>query len=151
VLKHLTVEHYEALCLNGFETENTRGLIKLCIDIVNEIKAGASPEQAVKMIFKSLAKKTPVIGAGKELVAASSKGRVQDTEPIHEYDAKIVMKQCNVDLVTLNLIKDAYYKRSGVVSEIAAYLKEQNGLRLSSHRISKALDAMNLPRLKRPR
>jgi hypothetical protein len=107
---------------------------------VNEIKAGASPEQAVKTGFMGLTKRTPTIApAGKKISTGTPK-----TDDI------LLGAACNMDLMTLNLIKDAYSKHNGVVLEMEVHLKNQ-GVNLSRRRISKVLDAMNLPRLKRIR
>ncbi len=136
----LTADDYETLCLNGFEADNTRGLMKLCADMLCELKAAASPEQAVRTAFKRLSRKTPV----------SIKPREELAPSLTRADDLAAVKDCNMDLTTLNLIRDAYYKQSGVVVEMERQLKEQ-GLVLSRRRISKAVDALNLPRLKRNR
>lgn len=44
-------DHYEALCLDGFEADNVRGLIDLTDRLVTRIAAGISPADALMTVF----------------------------------------------------------------------------------------------------
>jgi transcriptional regulator with AAA-type ATPase domain len=47
----LNADHYEALCLEGFEATNVRGLVDLSDRIVTRILRGTPPSQAIADIF----------------------------------------------------------------------------------------------------
>jgi hypothetical protein len=68
-----------------------------------------------------------------------------------ETDLDEAMKQANMDLHTLNLILELYYEHKGNVATIKSTLMDAHDVRLSRSRISKVLDLLNLPRLKRNR
>ncbi len=51
VVRLLGGDHYEALCLDGFEKDNVRGLIDVADRLVTRIAAGASPADALVTVF----------------------------------------------------------------------------------------------------
>ena len=51
VLSCLGGDHFEALCLDGFEADNVRGLIDITDRIVTRIQSGISAEDAVRTVF----------------------------------------------------------------------------------------------------
>ncbi len=46
-------DHYEALCLDGFENDNVRGLIDLADRLVTRIAAGIAAEEALVTVFSN--------------------------------------------------------------------------------------------------
>jgi DNA-binding NtrC family response regulator len=60
VSAHMGADHMEALCLDGFETENIRGLIDLIDRVVSNLIAGAPVGRAVDDIFQSQFKDNPI-------------------------------------------------------------------------------------------
>jgi MoxR-like ATPase len=51
VVRLLGGDHYEALCLDGFENENVRGIIDVADRLVTRIAAGSSPSDALVTVF----------------------------------------------------------------------------------------------------
>jgi hypothetical protein len=51
VMALLGGDHYEALCLDGFETDNVRGLVDLADRLATRIAAGADASRAVTEVF----------------------------------------------------------------------------------------------------
>ena len=51
VLKALEVEHYEAMCLDGFPKDNVRGILDICERTAAGIASGLSPMEAVDQVF----------------------------------------------------------------------------------------------------
>ena len=145
-LNLLAADHYESLCIDGFPFDNTRGLIKLADSIVSEAIFGASPEQAVSMVFESRYLDGPVI---QRKLAHRHGGAA--VSPDMEPRAENPLNQMNIDLQTIDLIKNAYYQFHGVVIDMQHYLTEEKGLKISRRRIAKILDGLGLPRLTRSR
>lgn len=51
ILPHIKCDYIEAMCMDGFEDSNVRGIIDLCDRIVTRISCGTSPKQAVTSVF----------------------------------------------------------------------------------------------------
>jgi DNA-binding NtrC family response regulator len=51
LLSHVAADHYEALCLDGFPTDNVRGLIDVADRIATRVKTHVEPEQALTSVF----------------------------------------------------------------------------------------------------
>ncbi len=51
VFQLLRADHYESLCLDGFDETNVRGLVDLADRLVTRVKAGAEPAMAAMSIF----------------------------------------------------------------------------------------------------
>lgn len=67
VLPCLKGEHYELLCLDGFQTDNVRGLIDIADRIATKIAAGAAPAEATSAVFTEKYpsnKKSPLLADG---------------------------------------------------------------------------------------
>lgn len=146
VLRELLADHYECLALDGFEFDNTRGLIKIAREIIENSLSGSSPREAIKTVFESRYANSPVVRRRYENLDASSYQAVRPSR-----DSTQSMQDVNIDATTLNTIVDAYYRCNGVVADMHEYLRKERGIRTSRHRISKILDSLNLPRLKRER
>jgi DNA-binding NtrC family response regulator len=145
----LTADHFESLCLDGFEKNNTRGLIAIAESLAREMAAGTLPKVAVTRIFEKRYADGPVMHR-----SHAPAGRTGDTmspgsyPPVGEEKVLVALK---MDKAELELVKEAYYACHGVVVDMSAYLKKNHRVRLSRGRISKILDLLDLPRLKRHR
>ncbi len=64
VLPLLEADHYEALCLDGFPSENIRGLVDLADRIATRISRGSAPLKAVETVFGSKYGDGPVARRG---------------------------------------------------------------------------------------
>lgn len=152
VLESISVEYYEALCLDGFENENVRGLRDITEDIVNELAYEHEPAKAIKSVFRHRYQK-PLLFKRKNLNSTRRTPTDMDSqkdehETSNSHSEKLSL---NVDRMTLQLIEDAYTKCNGVVVNIVKYLKENHNKAVSPRLVSRILDAKNLPRLTRRR
>ena len=50
-LSLMSGDHYEAMCLDGFESDNVRGLVDLADKLITRINAGTPGEKAVATVF----------------------------------------------------------------------------------------------------
>ncbi len=62
VTAELNADHYEALCLDGFPTDNVRGLIDLADRIATRISRGQEPARAVEAVFSLKYGDGPIAG-----------------------------------------------------------------------------------------
>ena len=151
VLEGISVEHYESLCLDGFEKDNVRGLRKLADDIVTEIEYEEDASKAIKTVFKerygsSVSRRIGSIFRKRETTDSydRSKGRTSHVERDEAPSA-------NVDSFTVEIVEKAYRECRGVVSAIADHLRDKYDVKMSRQRIAKILDAQGLTRMKRRR
>ena len=175
VLREILADHFECLCLDGFEFDNTRGIIKLSREIVDGIITGASPREAIRTVFEDRYANSSVVRRKYENLSAPvhQSAPVPQNAPIHQsatvphhapihqstpihstvppQDVTQSVQDVNIDAQTLKTIVDSYYLCKGVVADMHIYLRNEHGIRTSRHRISKILDSLNLPRLKRDR
>jgi hypothetical protein len=159
----LNADHCELLCLDGFPEFNVRGLIRLSLDIIDELRS-TPPEAAVRRVFEHRYRGAAVMSRGSDDTprrfspsssSMAEKRRVGNTADgdleTSDGDDLCIMQDLNIDAVTLELIKNAYYECRAKVSDMVAFLKKKHNVRLSRRRISKILDGLGLPRLKRIR
>ena len=66
VKEALRTDHYETLCLDGFENENVRGMIVLADKVATFIATGMSPKKAVAKVFIERFQDGPVVRRAKE-------------------------------------------------------------------------------------
>lgn len=139
------VDCMEALCLDGFSKENVRGLIKLSRDIVGEIQMQEEDVDAdwallVYRVFRRRFEENP---------ALYRKNTYRDSpkKPDANWDEA---RDTGLPPATTKLIVEHYYARQGNVTSIKEEL-DAAGISLSRRRISKVLDLLNLPRVKRER
>jgi DNA-binding NtrC family response regulator len=163
VVNALNADHYELLCLDGFPEFNVRGLIRLSQDIIDELR-DMTPEAALRRVFEHRYRGSAVMSRGaydaprRFSPSPSSRAgnrRFRDTADggleTRDGDDLCTMQDLDIDAVTLELIKNTYYECRAKVSDMAAFLKKKHDVRLSRRRISKILDGLGLPRLKRIR
>lgn len=60
LIAELSADHYETLCLDGFETDNVRGLIDIADRLVTRVKTGAAPLDAINTVFRERFSESPV-------------------------------------------------------------------------------------------
>ena len=60
VLCYLGADHYEALCLDGFQTDNVRGIVDLSDRIMTQLANGTKPSQAITEVFSERFARSPV-------------------------------------------------------------------------------------------
>jgi transcriptional regulator with AAA-type ATPase domain len=154
VLKYVATDFYECLCLDGFEEDNTRGLMKIVDDIVTEIKSGELPDKCIEMIFKKRYRHDLVLtraSSSTRKKSTTAQPSTENAKRTHDDDILALTAKFNLDVDTLELIKDAYYSQKGVVTDVVQRLRAEHDFNTSHRRIKNIIDAMGLPRTKRKR
>jgi DNA-binding NtrC family response regulator len=154
VLKEVAADYYESLCIDGFEEDNVRGLMKIVDDIVTELKNGVSPSKCIKAIFKKHYKGNVIFSRAvpsqrRKLTQARS--TIEQSKRNHDDDMLLLAAKFRLDVEILALIKDAYYSQKGVVTDVVQHLRVEHGFKTSHRRIKTIIDAMGLPRVTRKR
>ena len=134
VFEKFFTDTYECLCLDGFEKENTRGLIRLVDDIIVELKNGVLPDNAIRKVFTQHYKKSLVLCRKKRVTEKTAK----------------ILETFRLESDTLDLIKDIYYEKRGIITAVVEELREHD-VKTSHRRVGKIIDALGLQRAKRQR
>jgi len=128
--------HYESLMLDGFEESNVRGLRDIADRIATRVAAGATPSEAAGEVF---AKRYAVSRETARITGTALAGRVTTEVPRPD------------DVPDdLEIIADAYHREGGNVTAIERHLRDR-GMDYSRRRISKILDELGLPRIRKGR
>ncbi len=145
IMDILDGDHYEALCLDGFEMDNVRGLVDLTDKIVTAIKAGAKPDLAVAQVFaervedKSLAKRGDVFHVRADDDDFDTKvQRAMDTYPNMNKSISSDPEYSEYNK-NKNLIIDVFHKCHGNIAATARCLQAE-GIRCSERWLSEYLD-----------
>ncbi len=146
-------DHYESLCLDGFVSDNTRGLIRIANRIAEEIAAGAPPEEAVRRVFEKRFAKSPVLSREyrREETAEPSRYPPSAYIPPEPDDPQSLLDEVKLSQETVHLIRRAYKACNGQVVVMAQYLKDRHCIHISRNRLAEILDILKLPRIKRSR
>jgi transcriptional regulator with AAA-type ATPase domain len=148
-----SIDHYELLSLDGFCSDNTRGLMRIANCIAEEITAGAAPREAVRLVFEKRFSKNPVLC--REYQPARSAVPVNPAplacSTIATTDPQSLLDELNLNQETVHLIRLAYAICNGQVVIMAQYLKDHDHVHISRNRLAEILDIMKLPRIKRTR
>jgi DNA-binding NtrC family response regulator len=161
ILRFITADHYETLCLNGFPRDNLRGLFNTARWIVESAAYRSTPIEAVANVFESSFRDSPVIGRGPVSASTENSKRARTTlmpkvsnfvkKKTSEKPNLRTIKRGEVDPEDAMRIVDAYNACMGRVSLAVEYLKNKHGIRISRGRLTKIVDEYGFPRMKRGR
>lgn len=142
----LTSDHHETLCINQWNPENIRGLIRLANLLVGEMKRGTNPHDALRRVFyerfgqkvvSSTERKrkriVPVIApsesrttldATRTVGASAESGQTGKRSSSRKYDDN------------KRLIEEVFFDREGNISAAQRILDEKYGLNLNYHTLA---------------
>ncbi len=93
VMSELGADHYEAMCIDGFERSNVRGILDLADRLVSKLVTGVAPKRAVGMVFGERFGQGPVAlrrsGSLPSAPASLPAPHSQATEPMPVMDTAI--------------------------------------------------------------
>ncbi len=144
----LTVELYEALCLDGFKRHNVRGIIDLASRIAARFSRGESPSRAVARAFhesrspggidhrSSVSADTAPNRGGQHQRHRSTPVLFSGVDPHRDF-------RISGDHIK-HLIVDLYFEHEGNIAQVKKLLDEQN-IRISRQRLAALAEEWNLP------
>lgn len=93
VISHIGADHYEAMCIDGFQTSNVRGILDLADRLVSKLVTGVEPKRAVGIVFGERFGQGPVaLRRSGTLPSASASVPVspyQATDPMPVMDTEV--------------------------------------------------------------
>ncbi len=137
----LSADHYEAMCLDGFETDNVRGLADLADRIATDISIGTSATNAISKVFNDRYGGGPI----GDRAAANSTDRSIDLTPREVPNGKrgrISHYEHHKDLIV-----DIFGRCGGNLAAAERMLKER-GISCSRRWLENFLDKWGVPRRK---
>ncbi len=138
-------EHYEVLCLDGFEKDNVRGLIDVADRLTTRIVGGAEPSEAVSSVFFERFKKSPIVGRPR----ISTPDMSRETEVVFEPDGIGTQQDTGASVYERNksLIISTFRDREGNISATERVLRAR-GIPCSRRWLSVYLEKWGEKKLK---
>lgn len=132
----IDVDHYEMMCIDGFPSDNVRGIIDLCDRIAGRLVMGALPAEAVDDVFSSRFAASPVylrLSSPEDL----ARGENFETAATSEPTAEATSYKGKLYRANRALIIELYRKRAkGNISALSRILATEYRLNTTRHSLT---------------